>query len=225
MFACFNNQRKFGPDIFDIWMRLLSAIEGSVLWLGAVHPSAMGNLRREARAHGVSPDRIVFAPRLPGAKDHLARLRLADLFLDTLPYNAHATACDALWAGVPVLTCMGNAFPGGVAASILRATGLPELVTTSLPEYEKLALTLAQNPERLASIRARLICNRNTHPLFDLPGSRAVWRRRWQQCGNEISAENRQRASWSQAGDKVNPTTGQIHTGCADIFRQQQRRR
>jgi predicted O-linked N-acetylglucosamine transferase (SPINDLY family) len=148
-------------------MRLLQAVPGSVLWLKAPHNSAVGNLRREARARGISPDRIVFASRVPDPADHLARLRLADLFLDTLPYNAHGTACDALWAGVPVLTCAGKTFAGRVAASLLYAAGLPELVTTSLPEYEQAALSLARDPARLSALKAKLIRNRDTAPLFD----------------------------------------------------------
>ena len=167
VFACHNAAHKIGPEMFDVWMRLLQTVEGSVLWLKSPNPSAMGNLRREAKARGVAPERLVFAPRLPQTEDHLARLRLADLFLDTLPYNAHATACDALWAGLPVLTCLGNTFPGRVAASLLHAIGLPELVTSSLAEYEELALALARNPERLAAIKAKLMRNRDTEPLFD----------------------------------------------------------
>src|SRR5204862_31190 len=110
---------------------------------------------------------LIFAPRLPQANDHLVRLQLTDLFLDTLPYNAHATACDALWAGVPVVTCLGNTFPGRVAASVLHAIGLPELVTASLAEYEGLAATLALDRDRLATIKAKLMRKRDTEPLFD----------------------------------------------------------
>jgi predicted O-linked N-acetylglucosamine transferase (SPINDLY family) len=167
VFACHNAEHKISPEIFGVWMRLLRSVEGSVLWLKSPLPSAMGNLWREARARGVAPERLVFAPRVPQAEDHLARLRLADLFLDTLPYNAHATACDALWAGLPVLTCPGNAFPARVAASLLYAIGLPELVTSSLAEYEELALALARDPERLAAIKAKLMRNRDTEPLFN----------------------------------------------------------
>jgi protein O-GlcNAc transferase len=145
----------------------LQSVEGSVLWLKSLNPSAMGNLWREAKLRGVAPGRLIFAPRMPRTEDHLARLPLADLFLDTLPYNAHATACDALWAGLPVLTCRGKSFPGLVGASLLHAIGLPELVTTSLDEYEQLALALARDPERLAAIKAKLMRNRLTKPLFD----------------------------------------------------------
>jgi protein O-GlcNAc transferase len=167
VFACHNAEHKIGPEIFDVWMRLLQKIDGSVLWLKFPTPSAMGNLRREARARGVDPDRLVFAHRMARPEDHLARLRLANLFLDTLPYNAHATACDALWAGLPVVTCLGNTFAGRVAASLLGAVGLPELIASSLTEYEELALSLARDPQRLAAIRVKLEANRQTEPLFD----------------------------------------------------------
>jgi protein O-GlcNAc transferase len=167
IFVCNNNAHKIGPEMFDIWMRLLLAVESSVLWLKTLSPSTMINLRREAKSRGISAERLVFAPEVRDIGDHLARLRLADLFLDTLPYNAHATASDALWAGLPVLTCLGNSFPSGVAAGTLHAVGLHELVTKSLAEYEEQALALARNPERLATIKAKLLCNRDTAPLFD----------------------------------------------------------
>lgn len=167
VFACHNHEYKLSPEIFEVWMQLLRSVEGSVLWLKSLNPAAVINLRREARAHGVAPERLLFAPHAPRPADHLARLRLADLFLDTLPYNAHATACDALWAGLPIVTCLGTSFPGRVAASLLHAIGLPELVTSSLVEYEALALTLARDPARLAAIRDKLQCNRTTEPLFD----------------------------------------------------------
>jgi protein O-GlcNAc transferase len=167
VFASHNAAHKISPEIFDVWMRLLQTVEGSVLWLRSLNPAAMSNLWREAKARGVAPGRLVFAPRVPQTEDHLARLRLADLFLDTLPYNAHATASDALWAGLPVLTCAGSTFPARVAASLLYAIGMPELVTASLAEYEELARALARDPERLAAIKAKLIRNRDTEPLFD----------------------------------------------------------
>src|SRR4029453_18065999 len=128
VFCCFNNSYKIQPPVFDVWMRLLQGVEGSVLWLLADNAAATRNLKREAAARGIDPERLVFAPRrdLP---EHLARHRLADVFLDTLPYNAHTTASDALWAGLPVVTCKGNTFAGRVAASLLHAAGLPELVT------------------------------------------------------------------------------------------------
>lgn len=167
VFACHNHEYKIGPETFDVWMRLLREVEGSVLWLKSLNPSAISNLLREAKARGVDPGRLIFARHVSENRDHLARLGLADLFLDTLPYNAHATACDALWAGLPVLTCIGNSFQGRVAASLLYAVGLPELVTNSLAEYTELALTLARDPARLESIKAKLRRNRSNAPLFD----------------------------------------------------------
>jgi protein O-GlcNAc transferase len=145
VFCCFNNSYKITPTLFSTWMRLLQQVEGSVLWLLEDNALASSNLRLEAERQGMTPDRLVFAPRVPLA-DHLARHRQADLFLDTLPYNAHTTASDALWAGVPVLTCIGSTFAGRVAASVLHAIGLPELVTESLADYVALALNLAREP-------------------------------------------------------------------------------
>ena len=168
MFCCFNNTYKITPLVFDIWMRLLGAVDGSVLWLFEANGQAEANLRREAAARGVDPGRLVFARRL-GYGDHMARLGLADLFLDTLPVNAHTTASDALWAGVPVLTMLGPLFAGRVAASLLRAVGLPDLVTHSFAAYEAQALALARDPARLGALRDRLAANRNTAPLFDSP--------------------------------------------------------
>jgi predicted O-linked N-acetylglucosamine transferase (SPINDLY family) len=167
VFCCFNASYKFRPQFFDLWMRLLRAVDGSVLWLPALNPVATENLRKEAAHWGVDPLRIVFAPRLELREDHFARCRLADLFLDTLPYNAHSTACDSLYAGVPVLTCKGNTFAGTAAASLLHAVGLPELVTNSLDEYEALALRLAANPQEMRQVRRKLAENLPTCPLFD----------------------------------------------------------
>jgi protein O-GlcNAc transferase len=167
VFCSFNNTYKITPAMFDVWMRLLKAIPDSVLWLSQSNSTAEANLRKEAELRGVSPERIIFAPRLLEMSDHLARQRHANLFLDTLPYNAHTTASDALWAGLPVLTCLGETFAGRVAASLLKAIGLPELIATSLENYEALALKLARDPSLLASIRAKLARNRGTHPLFD----------------------------------------------------------
>jgi predicted O-linked N-acetylglucosamine transferase (SPINDLY family) len=152
--------------MFAIWMRLLERVDGSVLWLLADNAAAMRNLRHEAEARGVAPERLVFAPRLK-LGDHLARHRLADLFLDTLPCNAHTTASDALWAGLPLVTCLGSSFAGRVAASLLDAVGLPELIARTLDEYETLALALAQDGGRLAALKARLAANRARAPLFD----------------------------------------------------------
>ena len=167
VFTCQNTVYKISPDIFDVWMRVLHAVEGSVIWFGVADAVAKDNLRREAWARGIAPERLVFSSWVARRADHLARLRLADLFLDTRPYNAHTTACDALWAGLPLLTCTGGTFPARVAASLLRAVGLPELVTTSLAEYERMAIELANNPARLAAIRSKLARNRDTEPLFD----------------------------------------------------------
>jgi len=167
VFCCFNNHLKITAPVFEVWMRLLGAVDASVLWLSAFNGVGVANLTRAAAAHGIDPGRVIFAPRTEHFEDHLARLRLVDLFLDTLPYNAHTTASDALWAGVPVLTCRGNGFAGRVAASLLHGIGLPELVTTSLADYEALALRLATDPALLAGLRARLERNRPRFPLFD----------------------------------------------------------
>ena len=166
VFCCFNNNYKIIPPMFDLWMRILKNVEDSVLWLLSANAAAESNLRKEAEARGIKSARLIFARRVPLA-DHLARHRLADLFLDTLPYNAHTTASDALWAGLPVLTCLGEAFAGRVAASLLNAIRLPDLITTTLGDYEQLAIQLATNPEKLARIKRRLAENRLTTPLFD----------------------------------------------------------
>jgi len=166
VFCCFNNNYKITPDVFALWMRLLSAVPGSVLWLLEDNAAAARNLRREAQRRGVAPERLAFAPRIE-VPEHLARHRLADLFLDTLPYNAHTTASDALWAGVPVLTCLGTAFAGRVAGSLLNAVGLPELVTRTMQDYEALARQLAATPPLLAALREKLRRNRGSFPLFD----------------------------------------------------------
>ena len=183
VFCCFNNSRKITPPVFDVWMRLLRAVPGSALWLIDDTEPTKRNLRREAGARDVDPDRLICAPRC-NPPDHLARHRIADLFLDTLPYNAHTTASDALWAGLPVLTCAGPTFVGRVAGSLLHAVGLPELVTHSLPDYEAMALDLAGRPERLAGIRNRLRDNRSTTSLFDADRFRrnaeAAYTRMWQ---------------------------------------------
>lgn len=164
--ACFNANYKLNPPVFDVWMRLLAKVPGSVLWLLESNAVVVRNLRAEAQARGVSADRLVFAPKVT-PEAHLARHRLADLFLDTLPYNAHTTASDALWAGLPLVTCAGNGFAARVAASLLHAVGLPDLITDSLEAYEALALDLATQPARLADLKARLAANIDTAPLFD----------------------------------------------------------
>jgi protein O-GlcNAc transferase len=166
VFCCFNNSHKITPRLFDCWMRILKRVEGSVLWLYQDNAKAADNLGKEARARGVAAERLIFAGRMP-PPEHLARHRAADLCLDTLPYNAHTTASDALWAGLPVLTCLGEAFAGRVAASLLGAIGLPELITANLEDYERLAVELATQPDRLADIKQRLVKNRLTTPLFD----------------------------------------------------------
>jgi predicted O-linked N-acetylglucosamine transferase (SPINDLY family) len=166
VFCCFNSSYKITPEVFAIWMRLLERIPGSVLWLLEANAIAQDNLRREAQRRGAAPDRLIFAPILP-ADEHLARHRLADLFLDTRPVNAHTTASDALWAGLPLVTCTDDAFAGRVAASLLHAVGIPELAADDLPEYEAIALRVATTPTLLADLRARLARNRGTHPLFD----------------------------------------------------------
>jgi predicted O-linked N-acetylglucosamine transferase (SPINDLY family) len=166
VFCCFNNNFKITPTVFHSWMRILQQVDGSVLWLLGDSQDAASNLMREAAARGIRPHRLVFAERI-SLDAHLARHRLADLFLDTLPYNAHTTTSDALWSGLPVITCMGEGFAGRVAASLLRAVGLPELVTGTADEYEALAVSLAKEPSRLASIRERLNRDRATAPLFN----------------------------------------------------------
>ena len=166
IFCCFNNNYKIMPGVFDRWMRILKQVEGSVLWLLEDNASAASNLRKEAGARGVNSERLVFAKRM-SLPDHLARHRLADLFLDTLPYNAHTTASDALWAGLPVLTQIGETFAGRVAASLLTAIGLPELITSTPQAYEDLAIELATNPQKLVAIKHKLANNRLTTPLFD----------------------------------------------------------
>lgn len=166
VFCSFNNAWKFTRPVFDVWIRLLHAVPGSVLWLKQPPADTRANLEKEAAARGIEPARLVFAGNAP-LDVHLARHRLAGLFLDTLPYNAHATAADALWAGLPVLTCKGQAFAGRVAASLLGAVGLPELVTENLAAYEAQALALARDPARLQALKDRLAQNLPTMPLFD----------------------------------------------------------
>ena len=166
VFCCFNNSYKIGPEIFAAWMRLLAQVPGSVLWLFEDNPMAAASLRREAAARGIAPERLVMAPRLAPAA-HLARHRHADLFLDTFPYTAHTTGSDALWMGLPLVTCAGESFASRVAGSLLRAVGLPELIAGDFDEYEALALSLARDPLRLARLRTHLADGRRTHALFD----------------------------------------------------------
>lgn len=167
VFCSFNNSYKITPEVFSSWMRILARVEHSVLWLSQNNPAGVSNLAREAERHGIVSRRLIYSRRTPSVSQHLARLRLADLFLDTLPYNAHTTAIDALWTGVPVVTRIGQSFAGRVAASLLRSIELPDLVTTSVQQYEDLAVTLGTNPARLAEYKERLAHNRLTTPLFD----------------------------------------------------------
>jgi predicted SAM-dependent methyltransferase len=167
VFCSFSHDYKISPPVFDCWMRLLQQTPGSVLWLVSRGDPTQANLRREAQARGVDPSRLVFASRVPLVEDHLARYRQADLFLDTHPYNAHTTAADALMVGLPVITFTGDSFPSRVAGSLLHAIGMNELVADSLAGYEALALALSQDPERLASLRTRILANAQTHALFD----------------------------------------------------------
>jgi predicted O-linked N-acetylglucosamine transferase (SPINDLY family) len=168
VFCCMNNAYKIVPAVFDVWMRLLAQVPDSVLMLYSDVPEAQVNLRHEAQVRGVDPGRILFGA--PWANErHLARLRLCDLFLDTWPYNAHTTGSDALWAGLPVVTCMGPSFPSRVGASLLRAVGLPELVTENFSDYEALALRLATDRAALAEIRRRLAAQLPTAALYDTP--------------------------------------------------------
>ena len=167
VFMAYNAANKITPAMFDVWMRILNQVEDSVLWLAAGEPECPGNLRREACARGVDPRRLVFAARLPERAEHLARHRLADLFLDTLPYNAHSTASDALWAGLPVISCRGATFPGRVCAGLLTVAGLADLAVDSIADYERLAVSLATRPERLAQARERVQMAVRESPLFD----------------------------------------------------------
>jgi predicted O-linked N-acetylglucosamine transferase (SPINDLY family) len=166
VFCHFNYGYKILPAHFALWLRILGQVEGSVLWLLGGDPHFAQNLKAEAQKQGIDPQRLIFAPPLT-LEAHVARMALGDLFLDSLPYNAHTTASDALWAGLPLLTCRGTAFAGRVAASLLQAMGLPELVTDTLADYESLALTLARDPVLLQHYRDRLKENRRVAPLFD----------------------------------------------------------
>jgi predicted O-linked N-acetylglucosamine transferase (SPINDLY family) len=168
VFCCFNNNYKILPSTFEGWMRILKAVDGSVLWLFKDNPWVVENLKKEAQKQGLDRQRLVFADHMP-LSDHLARHRQADLFLDTLPYNAHTTTSDALWTGLPVLTLMGRSFAGRVAGSLLNAIDLPELITNTQVEYEALAIELAMSPNKLADIKSKLMANRLTAPLFDTP--------------------------------------------------------
>jgi predicted O-linked N-acetylglucosamine transferase (SPINDLY family) len=193
VFANFNNSYKLTPDVFAGWMRILKAVDGSILWLLEARAPFAQNLAQQAKAHGVDPARIVYAPELP-PEQHLARLTLADLILDTLPYNAHTTASDALWAGVPLLTLRGTAFPGRVAASLLTAAKLPELITETPADYEALAIKLANEPAALKALKDKLAANRDTCALFDTEKSarniESAYARMWQRWLDGEKAES-----------------------------------
>lgn len=193
VFCCFNSNHKILPDVFAVWMRLLNAISGSVLWLLEDNPSAADHLRAAATAHGIDPERLVFAKHAD-PEVHLARQTNADLFLDTLPYNAHTTGSDALWAGLPLLTVRGQTFASRVAASLLTAAGLPELVTGSLEEYEALALKLARDEEALARIRRKLAESRKSCALFDTARMtrhlEAAYQMMWERKRSGLPAES-----------------------------------
>jgi predicted O-linked N-acetylglucosamine transferase (SPINDLY family) len=186
VFCNFNHTNKLTPETFRRWMRILAQTPDSLIWLPKPDPLAEDNLKREAQARGIAPQRLVFAPRVPSFEEHLGRLALADLFLDGLPYGAHTTASDALWAGLPLVTLAGNSFAGRVAASLLSALGLPELITASAEDFEALALALAREPARLASMRGKLAAARTTAPLFDTGKTTGAIERAWQ-----IMFENR----------------------------------
>jgi predicted O-linked N-acetylglucosamine transferase (SPINDLY family) len=167
VFCCFNNSYKITPSVFSCWMRILRRTDKGVIWLAGSDPATARNLRREAEQRGVRADRLVFSSRIASPADHLARLRCADLLLDTLPYNAHASATDALWAGLPLITLCGESFAARVAASLLTAVGLPELITSTERQYEDLAVDLAANPQLLRDIKDKLTRSRSSAPLFD----------------------------------------------------------
>jgi predicted O-linked N-acetylglucosamine transferase (SPINDLY family) len=200
VFCSFSHDYKISPPLFDIWMRLLLQVPGSVLWLMARGALAQGNLRKEAAARGVDPQRLVFAGRVPAVEDHLARYRQADLFLDTHPYNAHTTAADALMAGLPVLTYMGKAFPSRVAGSLLTALDVPDLITHTQEAYEARAIELATQPGKLQAIKAQVLAHLSTHALFD---TRAF----------SQHLEASYIAMWRQAqlGGAVDGLTGSVH--------------
>jgi protein O-GlcNAc transferase len=166
VFCCFNNSFKITPDVFDVWMKLLTQVDGSVLWLLESNATSVNSLRAEAARRGIGSERLVFAKQL-ALSEHLARHALADLFLDTFYYNAHTTASDALWAGLPLITRLGDTFAGRVAASLLNAVGLPELIARTSDEYEQLALEFANDRSKLLLMKKRLMDNRLNCPLFD----------------------------------------------------------
>lgn len=178
VYCCFNSNYKIEPKVFEVWIRIMEAVPGSVLWLHEGSPAAADNLRSEAEARGVDPERLIFVRRLPEKAEHLARHRLADLVLDTLIYNAITTASDALWAGLPLITCPGQTFESRVAASFLTAVGLPELIMPDLETYQETAILLAREPNELKKVKEKLAANRTSTPLFDTPR----WVRNWEKA-------------------------------------------
>jgi predicted O-linked N-acetylglucosamine transferase (SPINDLY family) len=210
VYCCFNNSYKITPSTFDSWMRILKRTDPSVLWLLEDNPAASANLQREAERRGVSAQRLLFAPRV-AQSEHLARLRLAGLFLDTLPYNAHTSASDALWVGVPVLTRAGEAFASRVAASLLRAIGLPELITVTADQYEELAVALGNEPQRLVAMKEKLAAHRLTAPLFNTGLStrniETAYARIYERYQAELPAEHID----LQRGLIPVPAAGQVH--------------
>jgi predicted O-linked N-acetylglucosamine transferase (SPINDLY family) len=169
VYCSFNNVYKINPQMFDVWMRILQQVPGSVLWLqGGSHENVKENLRREAQARGVQPDRLVFAARMELMAEHLARHRAADVFLDTLPFNAHTTAADALWAGLPVLTCLGESSLGRIAGSLLMALDMPELVMQDIQAYEAMAVKLGTDKGLVQQLKNKLDQHRLSTPMFDM---------------------------------------------------------
>ena len=227
VFCNFNNAYKITPHVFTVWMRLLAQVPDSVLWLLQGEEATVANLVAEAQARGIDGNRLVFAPHIDIGL-HLARLPLADLVLDTLPYNAHTTASDALWAGVPMVTCLGRSFPGRVGASLLSAAGLPGLITQTLADYEALALRLATTPLELARWRAELAQNRTQAPLFDTDRYRLHLEAAFEEMMRrarlglpptaiEVPAMS---PSVTAAGSVPGPTTPTDHAGRPDEHRQ-----
>jgi predicted O-linked N-acetylglucosamine transferase (SPINDLY family) len=166
VFCSFNNSYKITPAMFDVWMRLLQKVDGTVLWLVGGNTSVERNLKKEAQRRGVDSGRLIFCSRV-AYPEYLARYRLADLFLDTFPFNGGTTASDALWAGLPLISCAGDAFASRMAGSLLMAIGMPEMVAQSLPDYEAIACKLAGNPDLMSSAKRKLAQNRGSYPLFD----------------------------------------------------------
>tara|TARA_B110000003_G_C16514169_1_gene482393 strand:+ start:1 stop:984 length:984 start_codon:yes stop_codon:yes gene_type:complete len=169
VFSCFNHHYKITPSVYSSWMKILSQVDKSILWLADGNKTGVYNLEKEAEKYGISKNRIIFAPRLELREDHLNRIKLSDLFLDTLPYNAHATTSDALQVGLPVLTQIGESFASRVAASLINSVGLPELIVNSREHYEQLAIELATNQEKFKKIKKKLDKNLTASPLYDTP--------------------------------------------------------